>query len=211
MYKIPEIVVLPAYINSHFAKAQIVLDLGFGNNIWFWASFLPSLKKIDGIDISEKALKESEKILNADKLPSGYKEAHETLGSDFKLKDLHNLKNKKGNLIVQDYKGPWPGELLSTRYDLITEYDSFSELNNDQDFKNAIKKAASLIKPNGYLMLMDFKDNYISPHLNLSQQLYLESIKEAKLELINLHTITKPEGMLNIEQFFYGFAQKLSI
>lgn len=104
--KYPETKVIPSYAKGHFPKAETVLDLGFGTGIWFWASFLPSLERIDGFDLYQESLNEAERVLNLPEVPEGYIAAHAHIGDTYTLADFKKLQKAKGNLFIQDYLAP---------------------------------------------------------------------------------------------------------
>jgi ubiquinone/menaquinone biosynthesis C-methylase UbiE len=72
----PETRLIPAYLRTHFADARVVLDLGFGTGLWFWATFLSSLERLDGIDASPEALEEADRVFDRAEVPAGYRLAH---------------------------------------------------------------------------------------------------------------------------------------
>src|SRR6185437_935863 len=90
--KFPETKIIPAFLKKHFSSVETVLDLGFGTGIWFWASFLPSLKKIDGFDIYQQALDEADRVLHLPEVPEGYIVAHEYIDEKYTSEDYKKLK-----------------------------------------------------------------------------------------------------------------------
>lgn len=98
------------------------MDLGFGTGLWFWASFLPALQQIDGIDLYQEALEEASRVFEVDRVSAGYRVAHAKVGQVFTLSDLKQLKQKRGRFAFQDYREAWPETILRTQYDLVTEH-----------------------------------------------------------------------------------------
>lgn len=218
--KFPETKIIPKYIKDHFSKSEYVLDLGFGTSVWFWASFLPSLKRIDGFDLYQQALDEAERIINLDEIPEGYKIAHNFIEDHFSLEDWKRLKTAKGNLVIQDYRQPWPKTITQNKYDLITEYGGIGEVDSNQEFINIIKQSSKVLKPKGHMMFVNFLEKkttigdiekklrrFTPDSLQLNTNLYKQATEEAGMNIIDFHAVDNPEGMPIIQTFFYGYAQ----
>jgi hypothetical protein len=215
----PETKTIPAYIMTHFAGAQVVLDLGFGTGLWFWASFLPSLRRLDGIDSHREALDEADKVFLAHEAPAGYRLAHRRVGGDFTLQDLHRLQTKRGRFVFQDYRLPWPAVLTGTRYDLVTEHGGgLGQMNSDEEVLAVVGQAARVLKPSGYMLFVNFQmepsalearvGQVAAPGFHLRQELFERATKEAALRMLDFHTVDRPADMPNVETFFFGYAQK---
>lgn len=218
--KFPETKIIPAFLKEHFSHAETVLDLGFGTGLWFWASFLPSLKKIDGFDIYQQALNEADRELKLDKVPQGYVVVHEYIGESYANDDFKKLKATRGNLIIQDYLQMWPEVISNTKYDLVTEYGGIGEVETNQQFKEIIKKSSSVLKPNGSMVFVNFLEKDVpdlekklgrhTPNsLQLGTPLFEEAVREAGMKMVEFHAIDNPEGMPIMQTFFYGFATKV--
>ncbi len=216
----PEARILPAYLKKHFAAAETGLDLGFGSGLWFYASFLPALKRLDGFDAYPEALEEADRIFECDEVPAGYRLAHAILGEEFGLHDLCGLKKKRGRLIIQDYREPWPVEIIETRYDLVTEHGGgLVEMRSEDEFKAVIRKSAQVLKPSGCMFFMNlfFKERSVlaeqlgkttPPIRHLGPELYHQSVEQAGMKMIDFHAIDNPPEMPRVQTFFYGYAQK---
>src|SRR5512146_3062912 len=113
----PETRTFLAYIRQHCAGARQVLDLGFGTGLWFWASFLPALKRLDGIDLYPEALTEADRVFEQTVVPEGFRKAHAAIGQNYSRENLKELRGKRGRFFFQDYRLPWPEEIRQTRYD----------------------------------------------------------------------------------------------
>jgi len=217
--KFPETKIIPKYIKDHFPQAEIVLDLGFGTGIWFWASFLPSLKRIDGFDIYQQALDEADRVLSLPEVPEGYLIAHQYLNESFTIDDFKNLGSARGQLIIRDYLKPWPPAIERTEYDLVTEYGGIGEVETNEQFKNIIKKSASVLKTGGSMMFVNFLEKevpnlekklgrYTPDTLKLGLPLFDEAVREAGMKMMDFHAVDNPVGMPIMQTFFYGLAQK---
>lgn len=217
--KFPETKIIPAFLQEHFSRAETVLDLGFGTGIWFWASFLSSLKRIDGFDIYQQALEEADKVLNLSEVPEGFVAAHEYIGEKYTTEDFKKLKIARGNLLIQDYLAPWPESIANTQYDLVTEYGGIGEVETNQQFKDIIKKSTQVLKPGGSMMFINFLEREVGElekklgrhtpdGLHLGIELFEEAVQEAGIKMIEFHAIDNPEGMPIMQTFFYGFATK---
>lgn len=218
--KFPETKIIPAFLKKHFPHAETVLDLGFGTGIWFWASFLPSLKRIDGFDIYKQALDEADRVLHLDEVPNGYAAAHEYIGETYTNKDFQKLRTARGNLIIQDYLQQWPEVISNTKYDLVTEYGGIGELATNQQFKEIIKKSSSVLKENGSMVFVNFLEKEVPDlekklgrhtpdSLQLGAPLFEEAVSEADMKMIEFYAIDNPDGMPIMKTFFYGFATKI--
>lgn len=217
--KYPETKIIPKYLKEHFSNAENVLDLGFGTGIWFWASFLPALKRIDGFDLYQESLDEVDRVLNLAQIPEGYTAAHEYLGTTYTTEDFKKLRDKRGSLFIKDYLTEWPEVIRNTHYDLVTEFGGIGELNSDQEFTDIIKKSADILKPGGYMMFVNFLEKavpnlekklgrYTPEGLHLSTELYYHAVQEAGMTMVDFHAIENPEGMPTMKTFFYGYCQK---
>ncbi len=217
----PEAKIIPAYLKEHFSNAEIVLDLGFGTGLWFWASFLPALKRLDGLDGYPEALSEAERVFTLPEVPEGYRAAHARLGEDFTRRELQELQNKRGALVIQDYRAPWPEEIMNTRYDLVTEHGGgLGDLCSKEEFINVVSKAAEVLKPSGQILFVNFqferasrwKDcpgRNASGALPLDAELYAQAAERAGMRLVDFHTVDRPEDMPEVSAWFYGYAQKM--
>lgn len=217
--KFPETKIIPAFLKKNFFHAETVLDLGFGTGIWFWASFLPSLKRIDGFDIYQQALDEADRVLNLSEVPDGYMEAHKYLGESYTTEDFVKLREKRGNLLSQNYLASWPESIANIQYDLVTEYGGIGEVETNQQFKDIIKKSAQVLKPGGEMMFVNFLEKEVGElekklgrhtpdSLHLSTGLFEEAVEEAGMNMVEFHAIDHPEGMPIMQTFFYGYASK---
>jgi SAM-dependent methyltransferase len=153
----PETRLIPAYLRAHFADERVVLDLGFGTGLWFWASFLSSLERLDGIDSSPEALEEADLIFDLPTVPEGFRMAHENSGSTFTRRDLELLRSKRGRFYFFDYRAPWPAEIERNHYDLVTEHGGgFGQMDSDQQLIDAVGQCAGVLKPAGRLLFVNF-------------------------------------------------------
>ncbi len=216
----PEARTIPRYIREHFALAQVVLDLGFGPGLWFWASFLPALKRLDGFDAYPEALEEAERVFQLERVPAGYRIAHAAVGEDFTLLDLKALKLKRGHRVIQDYLEPWPDEIAQTRYDLVAEHGGgLGDMQSEDDFRAVIRKSAAVLKPAGCMLFVNFQMKERSElarqlgksagfQLSLSAGLYHQAVEQAGMRMIDFHSIDQPTDMPRVQTFLYGYAQK---
>jgi hypothetical protein len=193
--------------------------LGFGSGLWFWASFLPALERIDGLDLYREALEEANRVFEVDQVPAGYRIAHEKIGQHFTLRDLKQLRQKRGYFAFQDYRKPWPEVIVRTRYDLVTEHGGgLGQMNSDIEVIAVIKKIAQVLKPAGHLLFMNFvmKPSVLeqklrgvtSPSWCLRPELFEEAMKQAKMKLLDFQALKPPADVEDMEKFFYGYAQK---
>ncbi|MGZ4959093.1 MAG: hypothetical protein ACXV7J_07570 [Methylomonas sp.] len=215
----PETKTFPAYIKRHFGRAKVVLDLGFGSGLWFWASFLPALERIDGLDLYREALEEANRIFEVDHVPAGYRAAHAQAGYAFTLKDLKQLKQKGGYFGFQDYRKPWPEVIAKTRYDLVTETGGgLGQMNSDAEVVAVISKVSQVLKPGGSLLFMNFEmepsaldkklGRVAAPSWELRPELFEEAVEQARMELVDFHVLNQAADTANVERVFYGYAQK---
>ncbi len=212
-----EMKIIPEYIKRNFPDAKVVLDLGYGTGLYFWASFLPSLEQLDGLDLYQEFLDEADRVINLNTVPEGYRLAHDYLHETFTVNDLHKLKTKRGTVVVGDFRKPFPESIASTQYDLITEFGSIGEVTTNSEFIEVIKRSAQLLKPNGSILFVNFLERqidssaqalgrYTPDSLQLREELFQQAVKEAGMEMIDFNTVEQPEGP--IKTFFYGFARK---
>jgi hypothetical protein len=196
-----------------------VLDLGFGTGLWFWASFLPSLERIDGIDLHPEALKEADKVFEAEEVPEGYRLAHERLGRQLTLGDLHKLKAKRGHFIIQDYRQPWPDVIARSRYDLVTEHGGgLGQMDSEDHVFQVIERAGDVLRPSGRFLFMNFRmqptsleqkiGQAPSPGFRLSRELFFQGAARAGLRMVDFHAVERPSHMPGVHTLFYGYAQK---
>jgi SAM-dependent methyltransferase len=215
----PETKLIPAYLRTHFADARTVLDLGFGTGLWFWASFLSSLKRLDGIDASPEALEEADKVFGLREVPAGYRLAHERAGSTFTARDLDLLRAKRGRFFFLDYRAPWPAEIPRDHYDLVTETGGgFGQMDADQQVIDAVGQCARILKPAGRLLFVNFVmtpkriekevGKVPAPSFCLRQSLFEDAVARAGLSMVDFHTVERPSDMPGVETFFYGFARR---
>jgi SAM-dependent methyltransferase len=215
----PETRLIPAYLRAHFADARLVLDLGFGTGLWFWASFLSSLERLDGIDSSPEALEEADRIFDQAGVPEGFRRAHENAGSTFTRSDLERLRAKRGRFYFFDYRAPWPAEIERERYDLVTEHGGgFGQMDSDQQLIDAVGRCAGVLKPAGRLLFVNFVmspkpieeavGKVPSPSFCLTQALFEDAVHRAGMHMVDFHTVEQPPDMPGIETFFYGFARR---
>ncbi len=217
----PETKIIPRYIKQHFSQAEVVLDLGFGTGLWFWASFFPRLKRIDGFDLYPEAVTEADRVFAFNGIPEGFCVAHRHIGEEFSLSDLQALEKKRGYLVIQDYRQPWPEQIIKTRYDLVTEHGGgLGALGSEREFVEVTKLCAQVLSPCGSMLFVNFAFKKPSPfeeHLredrsravHLRGDLFLQSVEHAGMRMIDFHAIHEPRDMPDVQTFFYGFAQKL--
>ncbi len=215
----PEAKLFPAYIKRYCSQAKTVLDLGFGSGLWFWASFLPALERIDGIDLYQEALKEANRVFEVNQVPAGYRVAHGEVGHNFTLKDLKGLSQKGGYFAFQDYRQPWPQSITQTRYDLVTEHGGgLGQMNSDAEVISVVKRISRVLRPGGCLLFMNFMmasslieqklGREPAPSWHLRSELFKEALRQAGLKLLDFHVLNAPQGIDKVEQLFYGYAQK---
>ncbi len=216
----PETRVLPAYIKEHFSAAELVLDLGFGTGLWFWASFLPSLKRIDGFDLFPEALVEADRVFELAEVPEGYRAAHRQVGEDFRLHQLQELRKKRGALVIQDYRQPWPLEMMHSGYDLVTETGGgFAELTSDQELMELVSRCALVLNGGGRLFFVNFvtkvpsefgrclREN-VPAMRQVRSDLFERAVRQAGLRMADFHSIEQPPEMPDVQTFLYGYAEK---
>ncbi len=210
----PETKIIPQYILREFTQSQIVLDLGFGTGLWFWASFLPNLLRVDGIDLHPEALEAADKVFRLDGVPEGYALVHRKLRRKFTRDDLDELAGKRGAFFFFDYTKRWPRKIKKNHYDLITEHGGgFGELKTKDEVSASIRHCADALKPGGCLFFVNFqmKSSSASKSFRLSEEVLSQSIQRAGMERIDFKTTTLRKGdriKSSIEKIFYGYAQK---
>ena len=152
----PEAKYIPQYMQQHFNKARVVLDLGFGTGLWFWASFLPSLERLDGIDRYPQALKHANEIFEKKRTPSGWRKAHQNIGEAFNLADIRRLKRSCGNYFFSDYRQKWPDEIKENTYDLIAEHGGgLAQVESREALAAVTLKIAKALAPGGDFFLYE--------------------------------------------------------
>ena len=191
----PETKFIPFYIKQHFSKAGIVLDLGFGTGLWFWASFLPNLERLDGIDLYPQALDYATKIFNKKRVPSGWLRAHQNIGEDITIDDIQRLKKHCGKYFFSDYRKRWPGGIRNSTYDLITEHGGgLAQVVSSDELIRVIKKISKALKHGGnfFFMNLEMEPDKIEkrlteeahlPPLKLNQELFLYVASKSDLVL----------------------------
>lgn len=215
----PEVKIIAPYLRQHFSKSEIVLDIGFGTGLWFWASFLPKLKRLDGIDLYPEAFTEASRIFQLRELPQGYVLAHKFLGNAFTKEDLLELKNKRGKIVYMDYRKMLPKIITDTRYDLITEHGGgLGQMNSGNEVIEAVTNLEKLLKKSGFFFFANFvmKPKEIEKELGraaennfqLSEDIFYTSVRTGRMKMKDFHMIDDPTGMPDVEKFFYGFAEK---
>lgn len=215
--KFPEMKILPKYLKIHFPNAKTVLDLGCGTGLYFWASFIPSLRHLDGIDLYQEFINEADRVVNMDQVPEGYKLAHNYIGEPFVADDFKRLKAVRGAILVGDFRKPFPEPISSTQYDLITEFGSIGEVATNTEFIDVVKRSAALLRTGGAMMFANFLEHKVDSEaqalgrftpdsLTLNEYLYRKAVQESGMEIVDFHAVDQPEGP--IKTFFYGFALK---
>lgn len=212
-----EMKIIPGYLAKNFPNARTVLDLGCGTGLYFWASFLPLLERLDGIDLYKEFISEADRVINLDKVPDGYQMAHEFLGQTFTLDDLHKLKAKRGNLVIADFRKHFPDPIASSRYDLVTEFGSIGEVQTNAEFIDVVKRSAEVLKQGGSMMFVNFLEREIDTpaqalgrftpdSLELGEPLFHEAVQKSGMIMVDFNSVNQKEGP--IKTFFYGFARK---
>ena len=215
----PETRLIPGYLRTHFADARVVMDLGFGTGLWFWASFLSSLERLDGIDASPEALEEADRLFDLSEVPAGFRLAHEHAGSTFTEHGRELLRAKRGHFYFFDYRTAWPVEIPRDHYDLVTEHGGgFGQMDADQQVIDAVAQCARILKPAGRLLFVNFVmtpqgieeevGKVPAPSFCLRQSLFEDAVDHAGMTMVDFHTVERPAGMPDVETFFYGFARR---
>ncbi len=215
----PETKTIPGYIARHCAGAREVLDLGFGTGLWFWASFLPALRRLDGIDSEPEALQEADKAFAVGVVPEGFRAAHARLGRTFGLNHLKRLGRKRGQFVFLDYRQPWPAAIATRRYDLVTEHGGgLGMMRSDAEFSGVVQQVAHVLKPGGQFLFVNFRMKPLTiekaagkvpaPAFCLREELFCQAIEQAGLRMIDFHALEPPAGMPGVKAFFYGYAVK---
>jgi hypothetical protein len=210
----PETKIIPQYIVQNFAQAGIVLNLGFGTGPWFWASFLPNLVRLDGIDLHPEALAAADRVFEQNRVSPGYARIHRQLGRKFTRDELKALMGKRGNFFFFDYTKPWPKEIVRNRYDLITEHGGgFGEMKSESELVASVKHCAKVLKKGGCLFFANFqmKTVSVSPAIRLTERVLVQAAWRAGMEMIDFqtHTPTKRDrATSSIDKMFYGYAKK---
>lgn len=197
----PEAKIIPLYFYDNFQEAETVLDLGFGGGLWFWASFLPSLKRLDGFDLHPEALAAVNDVFDRQEVPPGFIVAHAYIGLDFTYNDLMGLQEKEGEFVFQDYRDDWPENILVHEYDLVAEHGGgFGEMGM-RDIARVLNKISNVLAPGGRFFFMNF-------NTVIGQEKMDRLLEGAGLELADYHTVSHPPTPLGVERFFYGYATK---
>lgn len=215
----PEARIIPGYIQQHFSQARSVLDLGFGSGLWFWASFLPALERIDGIDLYAEALEEADRVFQGEGVPAGFRIAHERLGQTFTPGDLRQLQQKRGRFHFLDYRQAWPEAIAGSRYDLVTEHGGgLGQMNSDAEVVAVMKKVTGVLKPAGHFLFVNMVtqslpveerlDRVPDPAWCLDAGLYEEAVRRAGLEMVDFQVIDQLPEAEKVDKLFYGYARK---
>ena len=182
----PETKFIPLFIQQHFHKAGIVLDLGFGTGLWFWASFLPNLERLDGIDLYPQALNYANKIFNKKRVPSGWRRAHQNIGKEITIDDIQRLKKLCGKYFFSDYRKRWPVGIRNRTYDLITEHGGgLAQVKSTDEFIRVIQKISKALKHGGnfFFMNLEMEPDHVEkrltgqtriPPLKLNRELFID-------------------------------------
>jgi SAM-dependent methyltransferase len=215
----PETKTIPGYIAEHFGGARLVLDLGFGTGLWFWASFLRSLARLDGIDEHPEALREADTVFQAPAVPEGFQAAHARIGQEYTLNDLRRLQSKRGHFVFQDYRQSWPDVLCNTGYDLVTEHGGgFGTMRSDDEVIAVVRQVAQVLKPAGHVLFVNFVmapsaverriGQVAAPAFCLREELFMRAVAQAGLRMVDFHALARPADMPGVEKYFYGYAEK---
>ncbi len=210
----PETKVIPQYIRGNFPEARIVLDLGIGTGPWFWASFLPSLVKLDGIDLNPEALAAADRVFQVKCVPEGFALIHRRLGRKFSEEDLKSLAGKRGDFFFFDYTKPWPRQIRRNHYDLITEHGGgFGEMKNLEEVSATVKHCSKALKPDGCLLFVNFEMNSHpgSRSFRLNEEVFRHAAQGAGMKMIDFQVAapTRKERIASsVEKILYGYARK---
>jgi len=99
------------------------LDLGSGPSTLFWSIPLNGVKSISSCDIAIEALLVLQDFVRSDLIPNCYKQVLEMFGKTDR--HLAEMRASFSKYMVFDTMKPWPTELSSERYDLITAFGNF--------------------------------------------------------------------------------------
>jgi len=192
----PETKFIPFYIKQHFHHAVKVLDLGFGTGLWFWASFLPNLERLDGIDLYPQAISYANQIFKKKRVPSGWRRAHQDIGETVTIDDIQRLKVRGGKYFFSDYRKKWPDGIRDGIYDLITEHGGgLAQVDSSDDLIRVFIKISTALKPGGnfFFMNLEMEPENIEkrmteeahiPPLKLDQELFYSAACKSNLVLI---------------------------
>jgi len=220
--KFPETKTIPSFIRSRFVAARTVLDLGFGTGIWFWASFLPALERIDGVELYQEALDEAERVLHLPEVPDGYAAAHNYLGESYTIEQFRELQRTRGHLVAGDVFGDWDPQIANSCYDLVTEYGGLGKLETTDQFMEIVARCAQVLNPGGAMFFVNFVEKQLTPIekklgeeipqvLQWGLALFEQAVQAAGMELKEFYELDQPEGMTNIQTFMYGYATKIPL
>lgn len=199
----PETRIIPKYLHDTFEDAEIALDLGFGGGLWFWASFLPSLQRLDGFDLHPEALAAVNDIFERQEVPPGFLKAHGQMGEEYSYDSLMNLQRKAGEFVFQDYRDDWPENILIHEYDLVTEHGGgFGEMDLDSDIPKMLAKISNVLVMYGNFFFMNF--NTIPEEDKIAHLM-----ENAGMKLMDFNVATHRKTPLSVDRFFYGYARKM--
>ena len=174
----PETEFIPLYIKKHFEKAGVVLDLGFGTGLWFWASFLPNLERLDGIDLYPQALEFANRIFNKKRVPGGWLKAHQNIGDEITIHDIQRLKKHCGSYFFSDYRKRWPGGIRRNKYDLVTEHGGgLARVDSSDGLIRVIRKISRALKQGGYFFFMNLEMEPDAVEKRLAEEAHLPTLK----------------------------------
>ncbi len=207
----PETKIIPQYLVTNFSEAAIVLDLGFGTGAWFWASFLPGLVRLDGIDLHPEALEAADRVFEQGGVPGGFALVHRRLGRKFTEQDMRTLAGKRGDFFFFDYTRTWPRKIKRNHYDLVTEHGGgFGEMKGEDELSASVRHCAGVLKKGGSLLFVNFHMS-TSPDFSLDEGMISRAIQNAGMKMMDFQTtsLRKNERITSsIKKMFYGYAQK---
>jgi SAM-dependent methyltransferase len=207
----PEAKYIPQYLQQHFSTARIVLDLGFGTGLWFWASFLPSLERLDGIDMYPQALKHANEVFEKKRTPSGWRKAHQNIGEAFSLADIRRLKRSCGNYYFSDYRNQWPGEIQENTYDLITEHGGgLAQVESREALAAVTQNIAKALAPGGdfFFMNLEMEPDEVEKKLgNVEEKASVDFTHELFLSVARRANLVLKE-FARIENIVFGYMRR---